>query len=299
MNPIPTITTDEGDQPAFVIRRPEEVTTPLIFCSPHSGRHYPAPFIETSRLPTELIRRSEDLFVDDLYDFAVSLGAPMIAAQFPRAFLDVNREAHELDPTMFDGALPDYVNTRSVRVAGGLGTIPKIVAENTEIYRGRLTVEEGLRRIETFHLSFHEALRKLIAETKRIHGMAILIDCHSMPSNVKSIPGGQRSDIVIGDRYGTSAAARLVSFVTSSFSRAGYDVMRNKPYAGGYITERYGRPAIGEHALQVEISRALYSDEARFEKSDRFSKVARDLETIFTSVSQKVRDTYPGAIAAE
>ncbi|MER0237737.1 N-formylglutamate amidohydrolase [Fulvimarina sp. MAC8] len=282
-----------------MIRRPDQVTTPLIFCSPHSGRDYPSSFVENSRLPTHLIRRSEDLFVDDLYGFVTDLGAPMIAAQFPRAFLDVNREPYELDPVMFDGPLPEYVNTRSVRVAGGLGTVPKIVAENTEIYRGLMSVDEGLDRIETYHRSFHDAVGGLIAETKRIHGIAILVDCHSMPSNIKPIPGARRSDIVIGDRYGTSAAARLVSFVTSSFSRAGYDVMRNKPYAGGYITERYGRPAIGEHALQVEISRALYSDEADFSKSGEFPKLAHDLKTIFSWVSQKVRETYPGSIAAE
>ena len=133
---------------------------------------------------------------------------------------------------MFEGALPPYVNTQSIRVAGGLGTIPKIVAENTEIYRGRMTVEEGLDRIETYHHSFHAAIAQLIAETKRLHGMAILIDCHSMPSSVRPPPGGRRAEIIIGDRYGTSAAARLVSFVTSAFSREGYDVMRNKPYAG-------------------------------------------------------------------
>ncbi|MEN3792808.1 N-formylglutamate amidohydrolase [Fulvimarina sp. MAC3] len=275
------------------------MTTPLIFCSPHSGRDYPVSFLERSRLPSNLIRRSEDLFIDDLYHFVTDLGAPMIAAQFPRAFLDVNREPYELDPAMFDGPLPDYVNTRSIRVAGGLGTIPKIVAENTEIYRGPMSVEEGLERIDTYHGSFHAALADLIAETKRVHGVAILIDCHSMPSNVKPAVGTRRSNIIIGDRYGTSAAARLVSFVTSSFSRAGYDVMRNKPYAGGYITQRYGRPAIGEHVLQVEISRALYSEEMEFKKSGDFSKVARDLKMIFSWVSQKVRETYPSSIAAE
>lgn len=299
MNRIPTITTHEGETSAFVIRRPNTLRTPLVFCSPHSGRDYPVAFLENSRLPMNLIRRSEDLFVDELYRFVEDLGAPLIAARFPRSFLDVNREPFELDPAMFEGELPDYVNTRSIRVAGGLGTIPKIVAENTEIYRSRMTVSDGLERIETYHRSFHDAVVQLISETKSLFGMAILIDCHSMPSNVRPMPGGRRSEIVIGDRYGTSAAARLVSFVTSGFARAGYDVARNKPYAGGYITERYGKPAIGEHALQVEISRALYADEADFSRSTSFSKVEDDLKEVFSRISEKVRETYPSSIAAE
>ncbi|MDY8108511.1 N-formylglutamate amidohydrolase [Fulvimarina sp. 2208YS6-2-32] len=281
------------------MRRPAACTTPLIFCSPHGGRDYPASFLDRSRLPTDAIRRSEDLYVEELYRFVETIGAPLISARFPRAFLDVNREPYELDPAMFEGELPLYVNSHSVRVAGGLGTIPKIVAENTEIYRDKITVEEGLARIDTYHHSFHAAISGLIAETKRIHGMAILIDCHSMPSSVRPAPGGRRPDIIIGDRYGTSAAARLVSFVTSGFSREGYDVMRNKPYAGGYITERYGKPAIGEHALQVEISRALYADEAHFRQSEDFPRLEADLRSVFGWVAHKIRETYPHSIAAE
>ncbi|RFC64315.1 N-formylglutamate amidohydrolase [Fulvimarina endophytica] len=296
---VPTITTAEGERPAFLVTRPDSLRTPLVFCSPHSGRHYPLSFVEGSRLSTDLIRRSEDLFVDELYRFVGEIGAPMIAASFPRAFLDVNREPYELDPQMFTGDLPEHANTRSARVAGGLGVIPRIVAENTEIYRERLTAAEGLARIETYHLSFHEALEGLIAETKRVHGMAILVDCHSMPSTVRPAQGGRRPDVIIGDRYGTSAAAGLVTLLTSAFSRQGYGVARNKPYAGGYITERYGRPAIAEHALQVELCRGLYADERSFTKSEGFDRLAADLRAVFVSLAEGVRQYYSRAIAAE
>ena len=296
---VPTVITGDGEKPAFELFEPAVPTTPLVFCSPHSGRHYPRSLTDLSKLDARTIRRSEDLFVDELFGFAPEIGAPLIAANFPRAFLDVNREPYELDQAMFTGRLPDYANTGSLRVAGGLGTIPKIVAEDTEIYRARIDVEEGLERVEVFYRSFHEALGALIARTKAAFGMAILIDCHSMPSTVRALPSGRRPDVVIGDRYGTSAAARLVAMATSGFSGLGYDVMRNKPYAGGFITERYGKPSIGQHAIQIEISRSLYSDEAELRPHQGFATVRSELLQIFTQMAFDVEREYLRPLAAE
>ena len=293
------ITTAGGAVPAFEVVEPAEPTIPFVFCSPHSGRDYPAEFLAATRLPGDSIRRSEDLFVDQLFECVPRLGAPLIRARFPRAFLDVNREPYELDPQMFSEPLPDYVNVGSVRVTGGLGTIPRIVAENEEIYRKRLPLAEAIGRIETIYKPFHAAVEERLRRTKERFGMAILVDCHSMPSSVRALPGGRRPDMVLGDRYGTSAGARLVSIATGRLTRLGYDVARNKPYAGGYITERYGRPAIGQHAIQIEINRGLYADERIYRPHAGFAVLAERLAAFVAGFAEDVDADYGLPAAAE
>ena len=177
--------------PPFTLLRPEEQLTPVVFCSPHSGRIYPKAFLEASRLDPHTLRKSEDCYVDELFEPVVALGAPLIAARFPRAYLDVNREPYELDPELFNGRLPDFANTQSARVIGGLGTIARVVADTEEIYRERLPIGAAFERIERLYRPFHEALAGLLEETRKRFGMAILIDCHSMPSaSMGQPPGG-------------------------------------------------------------------------------------------------------------
>ena len=253
--------TSELDPP-FLVARPPEQTAAFVLCSGHSGRVYPSALTKASRLETLALRKSEDCYVDDLFEPAVGLGAPMIAARFPRAYLDVNREPYELDPELFSDALPAYANTQSMRVAGGLGTIPRIVSENEPIYPGRLPLAVAHERIERLYKPFHGALQELIADTQRVFGFAVLIDCHSMPSASMQQPSGPRPDFVIGDRFGASCAPRLTRLVRDQLTNEGYRVQLNRPYAGGYITEHYGRPKHGVHALQIEINRALYLDES-------------------------------------
>ncbi|MBU2484114.1 MAG: N-formylglutamate amidohydrolase [Alphaproteobacteria bacterium] len=285
---------DAGSQAVapFEIHRPLQQTEPFVFNSPHSGRIYPDSFLSMSRLDRVSIRRSEDHFVDELFSSVVQLGAPMLAAQFPRAWLDVNREPYELDPRMFDGPLPPFANIGSMRVAGGLGTIPRLVAENMDIYRGRLSVEEGLSRIEQVYRPYHANLRRIIAQTHVQFGKAILIDCHSMPANVRVAGGSRRPDIIIGDRYGASAAHDLSRAAVSFLSGLGYHVVRNKPYAGGFITEHYGRPARGLHALQIEINRGLYVDEASLEKTTGFELLKADLWEFASQMMAYVREGF-------
>ena len=285
---------DAGSQAVapFEIHRPLQQTEPFVFNSPHSGRIYPDSFLNMSRLDRVSIRRSEDHFVDELFASVVQLGAPMLAAQFPRAWLDVNREPYELDPRMFDGPLPPFANIGSMRVAGGLGTIPRLVAENMDIYRGRLSVEEGLSRIERVYRPYHANLRRIIAQTHVQFGKAILIDCHSMPANVRVAGGSRRPDIIIGDRYGASAAHDLSRAAVSFLSGLGYHVVRNKPYAGGFITEHYGRPARGLHALQIEINRGLYVDEASLEKTAGFDLLKADLWEFAGQMMAYVREGF-------
>ncbi|MBC8131288.1 MAG: N-formylglutamate amidohydrolase [Rhizobiaceae bacterium] len=296
---MPTLQTSAGPCPAFEVLAPALQTLPLVFCSPHSGRVYPTSFIGSSRLAGDAIRRSEDLFVDQLFDFVPALGAPLLIARFPRAFLDVNREPYELDPAMFSEDLPGFVNVASVRVAGGLGTIPRIVAEREDIYRDKLSVAEGLGRIEDIYKPFHASLADLVKATRDRFGIAILVDCHSMPSTVRALPGGRRPDIVLGDRFGTSASNHIVSLAADSLSALGYDVMRNKPYAGGYITERYGRPGGGIHALQIEINRGLYADEKHFVPNLNFDRLRSDLVSFVSAFAAEIEAGDSRSAAAE
>lgn len=263
--------------PAFEILEPLVQRRPFLFNSPHSGVSYPKAFLKSSRLDATEIRRSEDTFVDDLFSGVVDLGAPLMRAHFPRAFLDVNREPYELDPAMFSGRLPAYVNARSIRVAGGLGTIARVVADAEEIYRQPLSVEEGLGRIETLYKPYHAALRQRLAETLDRFRFAALVDCHSMPSMARGLESRTRPDLVLGDRFGTSCSDLLTEAAMEILRDLGYRVVRNRPYAGGYITEHYGRPHNGIHALQIEVNRGLYMDEQRYRRTAGFAALAGDL----------------------
>jgi N-formylglutamate amidohydrolase len=287
-------------EPPFVVAEPSRHSIPFVFNAPHAGAVYPAAFLTGSRLGAVALRRSEDAFVDALFADVVSLGAPLMTARFPRAYLDVNREPYELDPRMFDGQLPPFANTRSMRVAGGLGTVPRIVADGQEIYRSRLAVDEALRRIEWLYKPYHRMLRELLHRTARSFGHAVLIDCHSMPSTSLSREDGAKADIVLGDRYATSCATALTDCVELALRERGYAVVRNKPYAGGFITEHYGEPTLGRHALQIEVNRALYMDERSYSRRPGFEQLASDLRAAFGQVAAMIEaDLSPRRIAAE
>lgn len=264
----------------FDLQVPERISAPFLFSSPHSGRIYPRAFLDASRLDANTLRKSEDSFVDELFEDVVPLGVPLLRALFPRAYLDVNREPYELDPRMFDTRLPAFANTRSVRVTGGLGTIARIVADTHEIYDRPLPVDEALRRIEQLYKPYHRRLGRQLIALRRMFGVAILIDCHSMPSMAAGDEQAPRPDFVLGDRYGTSCAGAITDAVQSVLERLGYSVRRNKPYAGGYITERYGAPARGLHALQIEVNRALYMDEVTLDKAPGFARTKADLAAL-------------------
>ena len=249
---------------------------PIIFNSPHSGSVYPAEFLNASRIDLASLRRSEDSFMDELIGDLSDRGFPTVRVNFPRSYVDVNREPYELDPRMFTGRLPSFANTRSMRVAGGLGTIPRVVGDGQEIYRERLSVDDALGRIEALYKPYHRALRRLINKAHQAFGTVIVVDCHSMPSVGVSRDEPRRPDIVIGDRYGTSCAPLLPDMVEDTMSGLGYSIGRNKPYAGGFITEHYGNPASGLHTIQLELNRAIYMDERRRERGPRFAQVAAD-----------------------
>jgi len=286
--------------PAFEIVEPEVWRAPIIFNSPHSGSVYPAGFLSASRIDLPALRRSEDSFMDELIAGLSDRGFPTVRVNFPRSYVDVNREPYELDPRMFSGRLPSFANTRSMRVAGGLGTIPRVVGDGQEIYRERISVDEALARIESLYKPYHRALRRLINRAHQAFGAVVVVDCHSMPSVGVSRDEPRRADIVIGDRYGTSCAPLLADMVEHTMSRLGYSVGRNKPYAGGFITEHYGNPASGLHTVQLELNRAVYMDERRRSRGARFAQVASDfLRLAETLASIPLNDLGPFQAAAE
>jgi N-formylglutamate amidohydrolase len=291
---------DELDPP-FEVIEPAMRRGPLMFNSPHSGSIYPHAFLLTSRLDLATLRRSEDCFVDDLVSGVVARGYPLMRAHFPRCYVDVNREPYELDPRMFEGRLPSFANTRSMRVAGGLGTVARVVGDAQEIYDRRISVTDALRRIESLYKPYHRALRRHFTKVHRDFGAAILIDCHSMPSTTGSGKDERpRADVVLGDRYGTSCVPAVSETIETTLRSFGYAVSRNKPYAGGFITEHYGNPAAGLHTIQLEINRGLYMDERRFERSSEFARVASHLEELAERIAGiPLEELRPYRAAAE
>lgn len=257
----------------------------VIFSSPHSGRAYSATFLAQTQLDSRSIRSSEDAFVDLLFDTAPGFGAPLITALAPRAFIDLNRAADELDPGVIEGVTRGMHNPR---VSSGLGVIPRVVANGRAIYRGKLALSDVDARIARFWQPYHAALRTLIDQSRATFGEAILIDCHSMPHEAieaHAKPGHPRPDVVLGDRFGATAAGLVMDKVEAAFVDAGLRVVRNAPFAGAYIAQAYGRPLQGQHVVQVEIDRALYLDEARVEPSRDFAQFRRLMAGVVAEVS--------------
>lgn len=267
----------------FTVSQPETHRAPFVFASPHSGRVYPASFARASRLDAVSLRRSEDAFVEELFASVPAHGAPLIAARFPRAFLDVNRAPGELDISMFETPFDVPVGPRTPRVAAGLGVIPRVVREGMEIYAARLPEREARFRLTHFYTPYHAALADLVADTQKVFGTAIVIDCHSMPHTTRG------PDIVIGDCFGEAASLDLVRLVERIFSDLGFSVARNTPYAGGYTTSLYGQPKSGVQALQIEIRRALYLDESRLEKTSGFDAMAENMSRFVESLMRAMR----------
>ncbi len=289
--------------PPFAITDPARLRSPLVLSSPHSGSVYPAQFLASSRLDAATLRRSEDSYVDELFMGGVRSGGPLIRAHFPRAYLDLNREPYELDPRMFETRLPSFANTRSVRVAGGLGTVARVVGDSQEIYAQKLRLDEVLARIERLYKPYHRALETLLARAWQTFGTAVLIDCHSMPSVTTCPPGREnerkvKADFVLGDRYGTSCAPDLIDLVDHELRRMGYTVFRNKPYAGGFITEHYGDPVNHIHAMQIEINRGLYMNETNFAKVPRFEVIGSDLSNVVAALAAHVASGHSGTSRA-
>lgn len=275
----------------FRLHPPAHPFVPVIFTSPHSGRAYSDDFMTGVRLGPDRLRRSEDCFVDELFTAAPGHGAALLAANFPRVFCDANREAWELDPAMFSDPLPGWANTTSVRVGAGLGTIARLAATGEPIYGTKLPFAEAERRFDSYWRPFHDALTGLIGDIHARFGYCLIVDCHSMPSNAQTRRGGGPvAEFVLGDLHGVSCAPRVTRMVETVLAGQHFHVRRNDPYAGGYITRHYGRPAAGVHVLQVEIVRSLYMDEETFEKSPGFSPLQRRMGELTAAIAAQLHD---------
>ncbi len=281
----------------YRLTEPSDLTSCAVFNSPHSGTRYPKALIERSRLDAHQLRASEDALIDQLFAVAPEMGAPLLAAEIPRAWVDLNRGPSELDPALIEGIKSSGLNQR---IAAGLGVIPRIVAEGTPIYNGKITQSDARQRIETVHKPYHAKLEHLLQRASRSFGNAVLFDCHSMPSDaLRAAPKvrGALPEIVLGDRFGAAATREVSSATMDAFQNAGFTVARNAPFAGGYITQRYGRPSRNVFAVQIEIDRGIYLDQRRIEPLPCFDEVRQRLSNVISDLAS----ILPGsmAVAAE
>ncbi len=271
--------------PAFDLTRPEARTSCVVFASPHSGRDYPASLLLRSELDARQIRSSEDAFVDRLFEAAPRHGAPLLVARAPRAWVDLNRAADELDPALIEGVAR---RSHNPRVASGLGVIPRVVAGGRAIYSGKIGLAEARERLDNCWSPYHAALQGLLTESHDAFGESILVDCHSMPHEAIELaggPGGQRPHVVLGDRFGAAAAPRVMARIEAAFVSAGLRVARNTPFAGAYVTQAYGRPSRRQHAIQIEIDRSLYMDEALIAPHAGFDAFRARLEGVIAQIA--------------
>lgn len=284
-------------QDAYTLILPDQPTSSVVFASPHSGREYPWSFLRQTVLDKNVIRSSEDAFVDRLFDCAPEFGAPFLVAGAPRAFVDLNRSPDELDPALIEGI---EKRSHNPRVASGLGVIPRVVANGRAIYCGKLSQDEVQRRITDYWQPYHNALQDLLDQAHTLHGKAILVDCHSMPHEAMdgiARSGARRPEIVLGDRFGAAASGDVIDRIESAFASAGFVVTRNAPFAGAYITQAYGRPSRHQHAVQIEIDRAIYMNEQLIRPNNNFNAFRESLRNVIAEIAEIGQARMP--LAAE
>lgn len=283
----------------YQLIRPDVALTGVVFASPHSGRNYPDDLRRNTVLSDLAMRSSEDAFVDLLIGAAPLLGAPMLLATAPRAYVDLNRSVEELDPAVIENVRR---SVRNPRVSSGLGVIPRVVANSLPIYSGKLSLREAHSRLETYWHPYHNALQALLREQRRAFGKAVLVDFHSMPHEaIESLTSGKNRapDVVLGDRFGASAGIEIVDRVEAAFVAEGLKVARNSPFAGAYISQRYGRPSQDQHAVQIELDRALYMDEARIVPNADFEDVRQLVTRVMIKIIEIGRPSLNLPVAAE
>ena len=295
MSPTPDLVSN----PLFEVQAPAQWHVPAVFNSPHSGSQIPQAFLGQTRLTAAELRQSEDYLVDELFGACVDCGAPMLRSLATRAWLDLNREPYELDARMFNESLPGFMNTSSTRVAAGFGTIPRFVGDGMEIYRKRLSLAEAHTRVETFYKPYHRLLTGLLNECHQACGFVLLIDCHSMPQAEGAAKAGQ-ADVVLGDRFGAACGSAITVAVEEFFAGKGLHIARNRPYAGGFITEAHGAPHLDRHALQIEVNRGLYMDERKQCRSAGFASLKKVLDEFAATLAKLLTATpLPWQRAAE
>ena len=283
---------------AYVIKDPDVLISPIVFASPHSGRAYSEAFLASSILDARTIRSSEDAFVDQLIDFIPKMGAPVLLAKVPRAYVDMNRSADELDPVLIHGV---HNRSQNPRVISGLGVIPRVVSHAQSIYPGKLSKSEAQERIDCYWTPYHDALDLLLSRAQYFFGYSLLIDMHSMPHEaVEHISNKQQGvEVVIGDRFGASANIALTDMIENVFEKHCFRVSRNIPFAGAYITQRYGQPTKSRHAIQIELNRGLYLNEEKVLPSANFKNFKDRLEKVLAEIIYTMAKDTVSDLAAE
>lgn len=274
---------------AVKILKPGLLQGGVVVACPHSGRFYPEELLSASVLDQFALRRSEDAFVDTLFEDAPKHGATLLVNNFARAFVDVNRSPSEMDPKLIGEIVAASSGIESDRVKAGLGVIPRTVGDNISIYRKGLTLCEAQSRLAEIHFPWHGALESSLLENASRNGASILIDCHSMPSTASGEPS---CDIVLGDRFGASCAPVITNEALAFLKSHGLNVNRNNPYAGGYSTIRHGQPHLHHHALQIEVNRGLYMVEGALKlkpAAQRIRQIMSGLVSHLIGVSKRLR----------
>ena len=275
---------------------PKGPASPLVFDSPHSGRRYPADFMFTC--PEDVLRQAEDSFVDDLYGRAPEFGAILIAAQFPRSYIDVNRAIDDIDPQLVAGTWP--VPTRpSEKSRVGMGLVRRICRPGMPVYDRKLSVREVQDRIRDYYLPYHAELSAAIESVTARFGGAWHVNCHSMPSASSGggTAGWDRADFVLGDRDGSTCAGDFTLFVAGVLEKMGYSVRLNDPYKGVEIVRRYGKPRSGVHSLQIEVNRRLYLDEETVKPNAGYARLKRNLTALIAELQGYADDQLVSAAA--
>lgn len=272
-------------------------TTAVMFASPHSARLYPDDLLRASQLDELALRSSEDAYVDMFLRAAPAAGADVLLGGVPRAYVDYNRSASELDPALISGVT---VRTMNARISSGLGVIPRVVAGGRAIYAGKLTRAQAQDRLRRYWQPYHDKLAEMMQVQTRAFGNAILVDMHSMPRDAVTARNAARPDVVLGDRFGASCHSEIVDAVAAVFSRAGLRVARNAPFAGAYIAQCYGMPSAGQHVVQVEVDRGLYLDETRVALRTDFAAFQHLMDKAVAEIAEIGRSAGKAvALAAE
>lgn len=277
LSPVP-----DAGAATFVVTPAEGEAGAMVFASPHSGMERPTDMGEMTGLSVETLRSAEDVGVDRLVQAGPARGAPLIAGRVSRAYCDLNRSPRELDPALVDDVAEEGV---TAKVAAGFGVVPRRAGDGTPLYDRRLPLAEAMGRLDRVHAPYHRRLEGLMREARERHGVALLIDWHSMPARATGGRSGRGVDIVLGDRHGSSCRGVNMRRIRALFEAQGWRVGLNAPYAGGYATQTWGRPDEGFQAVQVELNRALYLDEATLQPSESYARFSRALDRVIAGLA--------------
>jgi len=268
-------------------------TNNIIYNSPHSGERFPDDFLKSCLINQHILLSSGDSFVNSLFEEAKNHGSTLLVNNFARSFMDTNREAYEIDPSMFSGEIDVPLNHNSPKVQLGFGSIAKYAYTRKNIYKDKIPFEYARKRIEEYHIPIHEKLESLLVKDIDKFGYSLLVDCHSMPSFEflgHHVPDKPQYDIILGNLYGRSCHPAITDFLSQHFLREGFSVILNTPFAGGHNTEKYNAPQLNKHAIQIEIKKSLYMDEATRTPNQYFEPIKAIMSSLCYELDKHIEE---------